>query len=179
MSEDIRRKYIPEQTERMREEMVARIARGVGQVFEKHPALRSALMLVSQYWNDEAQDAVHCYILFSKLATPDLKAAARGWEEDTMDDSANLPEGMDDFGTHKELAWTFTLDIWKENGDAIPLFAAFTKEGCNQSMPPTESGAPYAVFRCSPTGVETELVREMWRPWLDGVMPESDQGDAG
>ena len=174
MSEDIRRKYTPEQTAKLREETVARIARSVGQVFEKHPELRSALMLVAQYWDDESDDAVHFSTIFSKLTVPKLDAATQEWTEDEYRDSINLPEGL----YHMDLELELYLEgyDWNCTGDAIPLFAAFTKEGSHQNMPPTESGTPYAVFRRSPTGVEMELVGEMWRPWLDGVMPEWEQG---
>ena len=180
MSEDIRRKYTPEQTARMRQEIVARIAQRVGQVFEQHPQLRSAVMLVAQYWNDEAQDAVHGKFIFSMLAVPDLKAVQEAWDRGNEDsETINLPAGMDYLSTHDELGYTVTSPDWDDNGDAIALFAAFTKEGCDQCMSPVESGAPYAVFRRSPTGVETVLVGEMRRPWLDGVMPEVEREDVG
>lgn len=173
MSEDTNTKYTAEQTAKKREEIVARIAQGVGRVFDKHPELRSALMLVSQYWNDEADDAVHCDFIFSKLATPNLKAADKAWVEE--EDTVNLPEGL----SHMDLAWTVEGYDWDDNGESIPLFAAFTKEDCDQEMSVMEAGAPYAVFRRSSLGVETEVVGEMRRPWLDGVTPSWEQEDAG
>jgi hypothetical protein len=169
MSEDVEKKYTPEQTAKKREEIVAEIAAGVGRVFDKHPELRSALMMVSQYWCDEADDAVHCDFIFSKLPTPNLKAAAKAWDEDA--DTVNLPEGL----SHMDLAWTVEGYSWDDNGEAIPLFAAFTKEGSDQEMSVMETGAPYAVFRRSSLGVETEVVGEMLRPWLDGVRPSWEQ----
>jgi hypothetical protein len=175
MSEDTHKKYTPEQTAKKREEIVAQIAQGVGRVFDKHPELRSSLMLVSQFWSDEADDAVHCDFIFSKLGTPNLKAAAKAWDDDEDGDPTNLPEGLN----HLDLAWTVDGYPWDDNGESIPLFAAFTKEDCDQEMSVMEAGAPYAVFRRSSLGVETELIGEMMRPWLDGVTPSWEQeGDA-
>lgn len=171
MSEDIDKKYTPEQTAKKREEVLAEIAVGVGRVFDKHPELRSVLMLVSQFWSDEADDAVHCDFVFSKLPTPNLKAASKAWDENEDGDPVNLPEGMN----HMDLAWAIDGYSWDDNGESIPLFAAFTKEDCDQEMSVMESGAPYAVFRRSPMGVETEVVGEMLRPWLDGVRPSWEQ----
>jgi hypothetical protein len=115
-------------------------------------------------------DAVHCDFIFSKLATPNLKTAAQWWEDDEDNDPTYLPEGL----SHLTLMSDGGYD-WDFNGDVIALFAAFTQEGGDQGMAPTESGAPFAVFRRSPSGVEVERVGEMWRPWLDGVMPEWEE----
>lgn len=58
--------------------------------FQKYPSLRSAAMMVAQYWSDEASDAVHYCLIYSVLDTPDFEAAARA-EVDYDDDTVNLP----------------------------------------------------------------------------------------
>jgi hypothetical protein len=164
------RKYSAVETARLREEMMkTELEPMVAEVFKKHPELRSAVMLVSQYWNDEAEDAVHYDFFFSKLPEPDMEAAAKSYGDE---DPVNLPEGW----SHWDLMNSAELGIdWDDNGEAIPLFAAFTKEDCHQEMTSVEAGSPYAFFMRTPKGVQTRVVARMLRPWLDGVRPSFER----
>lgn len=65
----------------------------IRRAFRKHPQLQSAVMLVAQYWCDEAEDAVHCELLFSQLPTPDIAAAnaARKAEDEADGYDFNAP----------------------------------------------------------------------------------------
>ena len=69
-------KYTSAEASRLRDLMVReQIVPVVRRAFEAHPALRSATLLVAQYFCDEANDAVHCDVVYSELDTPDTAAA--------------------------------------------------------------------------------------------------------
>lgn len=71
-------KYTPIETERLRDEMIRDdVVPTIQRAFDAYPALQSATLLVAQYWCDEANDAVHCDLIFSELATPNIDAAYR------------------------------------------------------------------------------------------------------
>jgi hypothetical protein len=136
--------------------------------FAQYPRLRSAALCFAQYWDDEANDAVHDLWFFSILETPDFKAAFQG--DGFEIDAFNLP-GLP---TH----WQINRNDGKEefpyedNGLAIPLFAAYCREDCHQSMDYEEAYSLFAIFRKTGTGIEIEFCGEMLRPWLEGVCPE-------
>ncbi len=99
-------------------------------LFEKYPGLQSAALFVAQYWDDEANDAVHPWWLFSIHAVPDFAAAFA--EENLNADPVNLP----DYPNHWDLYFNpadRTIP-WDNNGLSIPLFAAFCREDCHQQM---------------------------------------------
>lgn len=138
-------------------------------------------MLVAQYWCDEADDAVHCDLLFSQLPTPDIAAAnaASKAELDAEDEEAaaaeiaahrsiNLPAGLDQATLECE---THRYISWDANGESIALFAAFCREDCHQEMDPGEAYTPYAFFRRRGEQIDVEVVGTLRRPWLDGVQP--------
>lgn len=138
----------------------------VADAFRADPALRSALMLVAQYWCDEANDAVHYRMIFSRLERPDVAAGLASLDGDEPD-QINLGDRAQD---EVKDDW---IKGWDDNGDAIPLFAAFCREGCDQEMAGSEAYLPYALFRRQPDGTaRAEIIGEMIRPWLDGVEPE-------
>jgi hypothetical protein len=146
------------------------VAPRVAVVFDEHPELRSVAMLVAQYWNDEADDAVHASFVFSVLDEPDLDA----WAEAHDDDSVNAP-GIDTWRLWELLHLGASRLPWDSNGAAIPLFASVCPEGGSQDADPLSSYATYAVLRRVPGGVDVEFVGEALRPWLDGVAPSWEQ----
>ncbi|MFY1825843.1 hypothetical protein ACN47A_08010 [Myxococcus fulvus] len=165
-------KYTPSQTAAMREQVLKEhIEPQVRDLFARFPALRSATFLVAQYWDDEARDAVHRELTYSELETPDLAAASRAEDDDPINHPTTTWRAVFD------AQWKMNRPAWHDNGDAIPLFAAFTREGCHQDMDPLEAYAPYAIFRRTGDGVSVEHVGVMLRPWLDGVRPEWEQPD--
>lgn len=163
--------YTPSETaalraQHLRENLLPAVAR----MFADAPDLMSACLMLAQYWNDEADDAVHYVLVFSVLPEPDLRAYARYMDLDEPDD-VNLPGAFDHFDLScEEREWV----EWDHNGAAIPLYAAFCKEGCEQQMPILDAHTTYALFRRGDEGVEVEVVGEMLRPWLDGVRPSWD-----
>ncbi len=145
-------------------------------VFARLPALRSAYVLVAQYWNDEADDAVHCAVVVSELEVPDLAAAGRAYDEPDDGDPENLPTlhslELWDYSYTASTLEPYHLKIrWNENNDAISLWAAYTLEGGHQNS----SGlAAYAPALLVVRDGDDLVVREdgpMRRPWLDGVRP--------
>lgn len=126
----------------------------VKQMLAKRKSFNSAVLLVAQYIDDEvdAEDAVHHLIAWSE---EDVPPPIGPW-----------------------LATALKTDVdpeaWDAEGAAIPLFAAFTKEGCDQHMQLHESYAPFAVFTRSGRSVEPRVIGTMMRPWLDGAAPMAD-----
>lgn len=84
--------YTPRQTAALRHEWTRdHLLPALRALFARLPALRSATAVVAQFWNDEADDAVHCTIVVSELDAPDLAAASRAYDEPDDGDLANLP----------------------------------------------------------------------------------------
>ena len=80
--------YSKEEAAELREAIVKNYVKPiVKKALKKYHQLNSAVLLVAQYWNDEANDAVHNRLFFSVLRTPDIDAVFRSYE-----DSINLPE---------------------------------------------------------------------------------------
>lgn len=162
--------YTPQQTAALREQMLKeRVEPTVRKHLQRHPQLRSAMFLVAQYWDDEADDAVHHRLIFSELETPDLQAASTAAATAEWD-AVNLPSSSDEeLQVSMDLAY---IQGWPDNHEAIPLFAAFTREDCHQDMSLVDAYTPYAHFQRTPQGLVTQVVGVMLRPWLDGIRPE-------
>lgn len=137
--------------------------------FQQYPQLRSAALFVAQYWDDEANDAVHQNTFFSVLETPDFESiAANGaW----CPDPVNIPGIKRQYDLDRVAKFEDWIP-WNDNGLAIPLFAAFCREGAHQSMAFEEAYSLFAIFRKTSSGIEVENSGEMLRPWLEGVCPE-------
>lgn len=170
--------YTPEQAEQLRSQMIEDIVLPyIRSAFENHTTLQSAILLLAQYWADEANDAVHDNYIFSVLETPDLdaafKAEEREWEdEEDYHDGVNLP----DLPNHYDLGdYDATNTYWDDNGQAIPAFAAFCKEGAHQEMSTREAYSPYAIFRRDGEDIAIEMIGQKLRPWLEGIRPEWDE----
>jgi hypothetical protein len=139
-------------------------------IFDKYTQLQSAMILVAQYWDDEAHDAVHYAMIYSVLLTP-------AWEIkiDDDDDPINLPGLLSLYEIYNSIEDLFTYESgeysWEDNGNAVPAFAAYCKEGCHQEMDYSEAYSPYAVFRRKEEEIEIEVVGNILRPWLDGIRP--------
>lgn len=139
--------------------------------FKQYGKLKSATLLIAQYWNDEAHDEVHDRYVFSVLKTPDLEAAFKAHQLD--EDRINLP-GLNRQTVMKAF-WKWQSNskmCWCSQGAAIPAFAAFCKEGSHQCMEFGEAYSPYAIFRRQGPEIEVEVVGSLLRPWLNGIKPE-------
>ena len=133
--------------------------------FSKFPWIQAATLFVAQYWNDEAEDAVHYEVLWSQLTEPPFNRGTFPPDFNVWDpDPTNLPTGMHSSHQHGYVAQ------WDSNGIAIPLFAAYCKEDCHQEMDFAECYSPLIEFtRASDGSIERKFVGSKIRPWLDGV----------
>jgi hypothetical protein len=194
---DVIRRYSLEETARRRDQKNNTVAVPfVGKVFAAHPRLQSAVLLVGQFWADEAYDAVHAELLYSISPSPDLAAFARETAEisrleekkkisiDEADERLSWyrafvdgPAAAEALGLNADRLFDFQesawLPGWDSNDEMISLFAAFCTENASQEMPVAEAYAPYAIFRrAGDGGAAVEIVGKNIRPWLDGVRPE-------
>ncbi|MFK8001279.1 MAG: hypothetical protein AB8H86_16915 [Polyangiales bacterium] len=128
-------------------------------VFKKHKPLRSVGLLVAQYWDDEAEDAVHERFICSELETPDVDAAlGRGDVHSRERDYVNLPSFKEKrIPPHVTAPW--------DPAAAVPAFAAYCTEGGDQSSPARDNYSLAAVFS---RGGGVQLVATKRRPHLDG-----------
>lgn len=142
----------------------------VSRHFEKYERLRSAMLCVAQYWDDEANDAVHGTLIVSELFEPTLEGVTDSVDESDVD--PNVPNTRI-VGPHDETGSAVSLygsgASWDDNGGAIPLWAAFApEEGSQEYEYLSEVYAPAVMFHRH-GGYEFLPVR---RPHLDGVRPE-------
>ncbi|MDA9003911.1 hypothetical protein N9J26_00305 [bacterium] len=171
------KKYNEDESTALREEIINQtVMPYLNTIFKAYPGFQSATLLVAQYWDDEANDAVHQDVILSRLETPDLNSAFKAYaedEKDSINSSDDLPCSVTDWDFDGGIVDT-TLWRWCDNGSAIPAFAAYCKEAAGQEDDLGEAYLPYAVFRKTETGIEIEIIGEKIRPWLDGVMPERE-----
>lgn len=168
----ILKKYTAAQTEELRTKFLQEeVVPLIRTVFEDYSKYQEAILLVAQYWDDEAGDAVHPEILLSDKANCDYQ----NWFKNLYDNGefvfiGGLDQKIEDL--FDNFRW-HGLTGWQENYECIPLFAAFCKEARSQDDDVEDTYLPYAIFRRGPyNSVTTEVVGKMIRPWLDGVMPE-------
>jgi hypothetical protein len=142
--------------------------------FDNYPQLRSAMLLVAQYWDDEAYDAVHYELIFSVLPTPVFDLEPVDTDDYYDGDTVNLPGLPNSYEIYSPAYNQIGYNeySWQDNENAVATFAAYCKEGCSQEMGYFEAYTPYAVFRRKEGDIEIEIVGTMLRPWLDGVRPD-------
>jgi hypothetical protein len=179
-NEDPPKRYFASEARQLRHEFFhRRLSAHVGEIFVHYANLRSAAFVVAQFYSDNAWDEVHMRLVFSEFETPDLHAGLSLLVDD-KEDHINLP-------THGALNYEYsyrfvrdhlTTNIELADEVAIPLFAAFCKEGCHQDLPPAESYSLCATIRRRVDGTLDVEVAPILRPWLDGVALHSQWDDA-
>ncbi len=142
-------------------------------VFQKYKEIKSAILMVAQYWNDEAHDAVHQTIIYSELEEPDLLAAEK-FEEEDKPDVINLPSIKNEYNSYDYyLRADGNYKYWDDNNMAIPAFACYCNEYCHQEMNTFEAYSPYALFKKSENNeISMKIIGVKIRPWLEGVIPD-------
>lgn len=123
------------------------------------------MLVVAQYWSDQASDEVHLEVVYSERETPDLgvDAASTGYEPDPV----NLPS----LGRQNDLdPRPWYVDRWHGAPWTITLFAPFCRDFATQEDDGWSAYSPYAVFRRDTDGLRTEIVGIRHRPWLEGLM---------
>ena len=175
--------YSSEEVANLREELMHdRVMPVVKNAFDKYPQLKSAMLLVAQYWDDEANDAVHDRLFFSVLETLNIETvwklnAEAIWKKERHGDPLNIPGLQIELYEDENDEYFWGKIYWGDNGKAIPAFAAFCKEACNQLMSISEAYSPYAILQCKGEEIEIEVIGEMVRPWLDGIKHEWYEGE--
>jgi hypothetical protein len=196
--------YTPDETQALRDQLIeTSVVPVVAKAFSAYPALQTCILMVGQFWCDEAYDAVHYLLLYSTSKNPDLGP----WEAETtrilqaigrgkMDDEeyeflqaayssfVEGPAALQQLGGNwdPDRLNQFNHDNWCEGWDsnyqAIPLFAAFCPEGASPDSSLGEAHGPCCLFQRNPansSGLEIRMVKEMARPWLEGVKPEGEE----
>jgi uncharacterized protein (TIGR02996 family) len=112
---------------------------------------RSVMLAVSQYWADEADDAVHDTLVASVRDLP-LWPHRCTEDDDTVtsipgEACARCGEGLPDY-----LQW------WSSNGDAVAAFEAWCHESGSQESPEIENALPCLVARRGENGVEVSFI---------------------
>ncbi len=191
---EVIKKYTAEETEKLRKAIVdAHIFPVVREVFDKYSKIETAILTFAQYWSDEADDAVYPSIIFSLDRNPDFITHVKKLNESYFyerfgpDQSwkwQELVEGPEGF---KVLGLTNDrLDYhaphwapWPGNKDAISAFSAYCHENIYGPGTYSYDEAVYGLIRRqSDKALSIEVVGEMIRPWLDGVMPEREQNES-
>jgi len=202
MTDNIIRKFAVEDVPAKRMAYIERsVMPSVKEAFNDAPQLNSAVLMVAQYWCDEAHDAVHGDVVYSLSSNPDLKAhrdevlrlsqtyhidsPKEDWdkkyeEENILKTFIEGPKVADKLGDifkdfidfdHGENYQVWPA--WNGNATAIPIFAAYCMEGGHQDSFELEFSSPCAILRRGDADeVTIEVLENMARPWMDGVSPE-------
>jgi len=204
MTDNIIRKFAVEDVPAKRLAYIEKVVLPpVKKAFEDAPQLNSASLLVSQYWCDEAIDAVYGNIVYALSLNPDLIAFRedvlrraqnedsyspnKDWAEIEKEESALMTfiEGPKIAGILGDRFEDFVDDYrgdayrlwrnWHHNTEAIPLFAAYCMEGGHQEGIDLEFSSPCAILRRGDGDeVTIEVLDKMARPWMEGVSPERE-----
>ena len=134
------------------ESYLAKFRTSVADIFAS-TKYRSVMLAVSQYWADEADDAVHESLIASMRDLPLWPHRCAG---STYDDSvtsipgeacSNCGDGLPDY-----------LEWWHSNGEAVPAFEAWCHESGSQESSEAENALPCLVARRGPHGIEVSFI---------------------
>lgn len=145
----------------------------VRKYFEQYPRLQSAALCVAQYWNDEADDAVHAQLVVSEFDEPSLKCREFSDDPDPNVPSTFIKSDYSEQSCSIISLWDNGIR-WSSNNGAIPLWAAFAPEHGSQEYERLEDVYLPAVMFHRHGGYE---ILPMTRPHLDGIRPEWEAGD--
>lgn len=129
--------------------------------------LQSIVVVVGQYWSDEADDAVHVDVVPSTSSKPEWPACV---EDETF---FYVEDGWWELNDRGEqlVGWRSRegLPQLDDNSSAITAFAAYCQEDCDQEMRIQESHTPYAIVVRSGEGEPTVNIvgRKLQPQWED------------
>jgi uncharacterized protein (TIGR02996 family) len=136
--------------------------------FEKRPETRSLLFAVAQYWNDQADDEVHDFLVSSPRDVPAWPHFCEMYDEDG---------GLATPGEHCNQSCDLELGgigVWPET------WARFCHESGSQDRNDGENFTPYAIARRRGDGdqldFEVEVIGKLWRPEEDLLPDEPEAG---
>jgi uncharacterized protein (TIGR02996 family) len=131
------------------------------EVFEEIVAIdrkvASAIVSVSQYWADNADDEVHVHAFASHEAVCE-------WPHPCFDEDGSRPARSRSFcracGRLPRLDWGY--------GELVPAFEAYCHERGYQEQSESQNGRPFAVIARGADGaIRVDAVGTLVRPWLD------------
>jgi uncharacterized protein (TIGR02996 family) len=116
------------------------------QYFDTYERLQSAMLCVAQYWDDEADDAVHGTLIVSELFEPALEGVNSRADESGVDPNLPTTRIIPQYGegSSSEVSLYDNRADWSDNSSAIPLWAAFApwKGGANITLNSAKSTRP-------------------------------------
>src|SRR5688500_8073278 len=118
----------------MREEAIRGILLPLAEaVFKERRDVNSVVLAVAQYWNDEADDAVHASVHYSRRHTPVWPHECGFFRDEPVEpNQADFCRwcGGPMPGHPDNPEWV----PWDDNGSAIPAFESYCREECHQDM---------------------------------------------
>jgi uncharacterized protein (TIGR02996 family) len=138
------------------------IGKYVEKAFKKNPKYKSAVLAVSQYFADEAIDAVHGKVVFSENEAPIWPHACQ-WRGREAQSGSNMKFDRGERCSSCGRSGSTWLPF-DSNGQGIVGFQSC----CLESQ--DEGGGdytPYVIYRRTKTGFETEIIGAPVRAWFD------------
>jgi len=133
-------------------------------IFAKHPNVRSIVLAVSQYWADEANDAVHDFIVASEREMPLWPHVCNGRWYDDDNPVVDVPGELCTRCADQLLGDRGYLEWWYDNGDAISAFEAFCHESGSQDQTDAINSLPAAIARRRGDEIDVALLGPVQRP---------------
>ena len=160
----------------VRDRYLAHFRAAARDIFAKHPELRSVVLGVSQYWADEADDAVHDWIVASERDLPLWPHRCAGGYQDDDNPVVEVAGEVCSQCADALLGEPGYLQWWYDNSDAIGAFEAFCHESGTQDRESSYNSLPAAIARKRGDEIEVELLGPVQRPHSI-LGPESDEPD--
>lgn len=130
---------------------------------------RSVLLAVSQYWADEAGDAVHATVVASRRERPVWPHLCAESAYDDEDRESIPGEGC--VSCDEEIiSWP---GWWDDNGDAVLAFEAWCHEAGSQEEPDYKNALPCLLAVRTPHGAEVSFVGKIER--IDNLLYQRDR----
>lgn len=137
----------------------------VAKAFRRNPKLKSAILGVAQYFADEAIDAVHGRVVFSEHEAPiwPHRCNYGGRRNAAEDDGGRLTFDRGEKCSSCGRIGSSWLPF-DSNGKGIVGFQSC----CDESQDEGDGDdTPYAIYRRTKDGIETEIFGAPVRPWFD------------
>jgi len=147
----------------VRDEYLAHFRDTARAIFAKRPELRSIVLGASQYWNDEADDAVHEWIVASEREVPLWPHVCDGGWHDEDNPVEQVPGEVCEScgGLLDEPGY---LTWWHDNSTAVEAFEPYCHESGSQGRPDRYNALPAAIARKRGDDIELELLGPVQRP---------------
>lgn len=150
-------------------------------MFDLEPRLQGAYVAFAQYWNDEADDAVHCHV--QPLADPRLTWSEAFTEKNSLFYRDEEPDNEEEAETyvsayeleHKAIEKVYGKEHYGrtyDNDELVTAFASYTEEESSQESATEEAYTPYLYVWRDGRGVSYAVVGTMHRPHLEDQLSD-------